>query len=272
MSYEDYILTSRIKINGSLNLYRALKSSSLDFFIFLSSIAAVVGTSGQANYNAGNVTQDIIAHTHNGGPCNFLSLNIGWASDTHLTTDHTVRENAVRRAGLVPVATKSLDKFFDHSLVSSVTKKYASQVVFGIDPKVVAQSIAVNGNVWSPMFSHVIHSVTQEVDLPNKEKQTFAQVAASSDFDSIVDFISRSFTLQLAQLTYTDHSTIDRFRTSLLVLGLDSLVAIELRNWIQREFDSRMQSSEIFSDQTVYMLAEKIAARSQVVSQLTFQA
>lgn len=272
ISFADYQLTSHIKVDGSIHLYNAMSSPSLKFFISMSSVVAVVGTSGQANYSAGNVAQDIISQIYRGDSCHFTSLNIGWVEDSHLTSDFDVRKNAILRAGLTPVGPESLYKYLDYSFASSATEDHVSQIVIGIEPRVIAQSIATNGTVYSPMFSHVLHGVTDSTE-PKRETtaQNFAQVAASGDIDIIIDFIATRFTIQLAKLIYADPSTIDRYRTSLLALGLDSLIAIELRNWIQREFDTRLQSSEIFAHQDVYTLAEKIAARSQVVSGLEFE-
>lgn len=277
MSFEDYRLTSQIKTDGSIYIYNAFSSPNLKFFIFMSSIVAVVGTSGQANYNAGNVTQDIMSQIHKGHSCHFTSLNIGWVEDGHISADSEVRMNAIRRAGLVPVGPKSLYKYIDYALASSVAEEdHVSQVVIGVEPKVIAQNIATNGTVYSPMFSHVVHGTAiddsgKPETISENTAQTFAQVATSGDFDMVVDFIATSFTRQLANLTYSDPSTVDRYRTSLLALGLDSLIAIELQNWIQREFDARLQSSEILTDQPIYTLSEKIAERSRNMSDLAFE-
>ncbi|CAH0056839.1 unnamed protein product [Clonostachys solani] len=271
MSFEDYRSSFQIKADGSLHLYRAFSSTSLRFFILLSSIVGVVGTSGQANYNAGNVTQDIFSQIHGGDSCRFTSLDIGWVPNTHLVADYEVRKNSVRRAGLHPVLPQALYNFFDHTIAATATTERTSQVIIGIESKDAAQSIAVNGNVYSPLFCHVIHSATDVKKPSDGATQTFSEVVATGDFDLIVDFISRRFMAQLARLLYVDVSTIDRFLTSLLVLGVDSLVAIELRNWVQREFDASVQSSEIFTDQSVYTLSEKIATRSRAISNLEFQ-
>jgi hypothetical protein len=49
------------KIEGTLNLHAASKDLKLDFFAFFSSVAAMVGSAGQANYCAGNAFMDSFA-------------------------------------------------------------------------------------------------------------------------------------------------------------------------------------------------------------------
>ena len=59
-----------------------------------------------------------------------------------------------------------------------------------------------------------------------------------------------------------------RRQGSIMAQGFDSLVAVELRNWVMRQFDAPLHSTEILANQTVHILAEKIATWSKkVVSQ-----
>ncbi|KEY72789.1 hypothetical protein S7711_09508 [Stachybotrys chartarum IBT 7711] len=267
MTYDDFVPVAKAKIDGTLSLYHAFGSSNLDFFIMLSSIAGVVGSSGRANYNAGNVVQDLIAQHERGGRCHFMSLDIGWVEDSHLTVDSETRENAVHRAGMKPIGPESLSRFFDYSLAASESDNYMSQAVIGIDPARLVKSVAQNGTIRSPMCCHVLPSPGNDEPLPAPAAQSFAQVAVNGDHDSIVDFIASSMSKRLPQLISIDPATIDRGRTSLLSQGLDSLVAIELRNWIARDFEAPLQSSEILIDQPAYALAEKVASRSRLVKQ-----
>ncbi|KAH7310813.1 hypothetical protein B0I35DRAFT_358447 [Stachybotrys elegans] len=271
MSYDEYNLVSKTKIDGTLSLYDAFANPSLDFFIMFSSIAGVVGSSGQANYNAGNVVQDMFAQKmalQCPGSCRFISLDIGWVADSHLTVPSEARGQAVARAGMVPVTREPLARFFDYALSPTFMESSSSQVIIGIHPPTLITSIAQNGTIRAPMYRHVMQMAsTEDLDERPAEK-SFAQVMAGGDYDAAVGFIAQSFRLKLAHLISVDAQTINPLTTSLLSLGLDSLVAIELRNWISRDFNASLQSSEVLVDQTVYALAEKIASRSEPVSKL----
>ena len=61
MTGEDWQLPLQIKMHGTRNLDEGFRSSSLDFFVMLSSLSGVIGTRGQANYAAGNTYQDEFA-------------------------------------------------------------------------------------------------------------------------------------------------------------------------------------------------------------------
>ncbi|KAI0483791.1 polyketide synthase [Xylaria cf. heliscus] len=268
MTYDEFSLVTDIKVGGTLSLQRAFTSPHLEFFIMLSSAANIIGTSGQASYNAGNATQDFISQAdHDNTSCHFMSLNIGWIEDAVATANET-RENAVRRAGLKPISHDQLSRFLNYAVGAVTRKRQLRQMVIGFDTLSVSQSISQNGNVRSPMYCHVRGAPMPSQDtLSSKSRAplSFASVVSTGDYESIVDFIAAAIVSKLARLMFTDASQINHTHGSILALGLDSLVAIELRNWVAREFDAVMQSSELISDQTFRALAEKIAGRSRTV-------
>ncbi|KAJ5559613.1 Nonribosomal peptide synthetase [Penicillium frequentans] len=56
MDIEDWNMAVKPKIDGSVNLDKCFSTDrSLEFFIMLSSLASVIGNSGQSNYNIGNM-------------------------------------------------------------------------------------------------------------------------------------------------------------------------------------------------------------------------
>ena len=61
MTYEDWNTTTAAKVQGSWNLHVSLPKD-LEFFVLLASASGIVGNLGQANYAAGDVYQDQLAH------------------------------------------------------------------------------------------------------------------------------------------------------------------------------------------------------------------
>lgn len=77
MQYQDWVLASKVKTIGSWNLHRLLPSTHMDFFIFLSSAAGVIGNRGQSNYAAGNAFQDALARYRSARGMRTVSLDLG---------------------------------------------------------------------------------------------------------------------------------------------------------------------------------------------------
>ena len=54
LTHEDWFEAANPKVEGAINLHKALEKTKLDFFTSFSSISYVVGQIGQANYSAAN--------------------------------------------------------------------------------------------------------------------------------------------------------------------------------------------------------------------------
>ncbi|KAI0428586.1 polyketide synthase [Xylaria sp. FL1042] len=264
LTYDEFSLVTSVKVGGTLALYRAFASHGLDFFIMLSSAANIIGTSGQASYNAGNAVQDIMAQCQDNSTCHFMSLDIGWVEDAVATADHDTRVSAVRRAGLKAIPHGELERFFNFILGASAKQRKLRQIVIGFDSDSISKSIAKNGNVRSPMFCHVrgASSSTKHADTAPADSLAFKTAALVGDPKTKVNYIANAIAAKVAQLISVEVSQIDTVHGSVLSFGLDSLVAIELRNWIMREFNAPLQTSELIVDQPLQIIAEKIATRS----------
>ncbi|KAK6859569.1 polyketide synthase [Apiospora arundinis] len=269
-------------VDGTLLLERAFGSPSLDFFLMLSSAANIVGTGGQANYNAGNAVQDALAQARRrrAGNYRYISLNIGWIEDAVHTTDNDARTSSLGRTGLRTIQSDELSRFFDYALgassLSGARRPQLTQAIIGFDSVSLSHATSHSSNVNSPMFCHVrpadsraaVPGVSSEVTTKTGPTATeFKQVLESGDNEAAVDYITVAICGQLAKLISVDVSRVNAGQSSMLELGLDSLVAIELRNWLMRTFDAPLQSSEIMDDQTIRALGAKVVSRSRLCNE-----
>lgn len=202
-----------------------------------------------------------------------MTINFGWIEDAVFTINDKTRQNALRRAGFSLIRADELMYFFDQILGAATDPGVNfSQAIIGFDVESLASATAPNSTIHSALFSQVRNARRATASIKGTDAddssgsgQTFEQAIADGNLEKVVDFISNAVTVQLAKLISVDAETIDALQGSILALGLDSLVAVELRNWIMRQFDAPLQSSEILANQTVQALAEKIAARSKKV-------
>ncbi|KAI0388909.1 polyketide synthase [Xylariaceae sp. FL0594] len=263
MTFESFKPVTLAKIQGTLNLEEAFATEHLDFFLMLSSAVVVTGASGQANYNAGNAVQDAIAHHRRPG---FISLNIGWIEDAIHTANDRTKLQGLWRTGLTPIAPQELLRYFDYLLGAASGHSRVRQAVIGFNEASLSHTSAGNSNVQSALFCHVrnFHKGSETSPSATRPK-SLREIVESASLDTVVNFIAQAIIGQLSTLISVDASQIDADNGSIISLGLDSLVAIELRNWITREFEASLQSSEILTDQPVRALAQKVASRSRIV-------
>ncbi|KAF3769382.1 hypothetical protein M406DRAFT_85893, partial [Cryphonectria parasitica EP155] len=252
MTYEDFLLATCVKVQGTIALERTFESPHLDFFIMLSSAVNILGSSGQANYNAGNSVQDALAYARRGRRCRYMSLSPGWIEDAAFTVD--------------------LSRYLDHALSAADGEPRPTQAVIGFDAASLSTATTHNGTLHSPLFSHVRGPPPStaagqiSVSSPTDPAPSFTQALASGDPSLAADIAAAAVAGQLARLISVDARRIDVHKTSVLDLGVDSLISIELRNWVMREFDATLQSSEILMEQTMHGLAERIVARTALAA------
>ena len=77
MSFDELVTVLKPKVDGSVYLDELFSENTLDFFVFFSSISAVTGNAGQANYGAANSFMcSMAAHRRNRGLAASV-INIG---------------------------------------------------------------------------------------------------------------------------------------------------------------------------------------------------
>ncbi|KIA75969.1 polyketide synthase [Aspergillus ustus] len=289
VNYDEFTNTTKTKVDGTLALHRALASPDLAFFLSLSSVASIVGASAEAAYNAGNAVQDSLAHQQKQCPnvkqvggvtsrcCRFLTANLGWTEGAALTAGDETRQAALRRAGFCVTKVDELTRFIDYILAAALDETPSvSHAIIGFDAQSLEGATAPNGTIKSALFSqiprHASHLTNDQANSGGEDStatgaaKTFQQVVSEGNVEAITEFISSAATEQIARLISVEASSIDPRHASIMALGLDSLVVVELRNWIMREFGAPLQSSEISAKQTVWGLAERIVGRSDVLS------
>ena len=177
--------------------------------------------------------------------------------------------SGLRRAGLSPISHDELSRYLDYALGAAQGHNRPAQAIIGFDAVSLANATTHNGTVRSPMFCHVRTSpssiaIATTTSSSADEVMSFTQAMVGGDSDFAKDLVASALASRLERLISIDTNRIDPRKTSILDLGVDSLISIELRNWVMREFDAPLQSSEILVDQTMYSLAEKIVSRSKV--------
>ncbi|KAI4090603.1 MAG: hypothetical protein LQ344_004650 [Seirophora lacunosa] len=266
-THAEFSNLTTIKVAGTLNLYRTFASPQLSFFLSLSSISNILGAPAQATYNAGNAVQDSLAHQQQQQKTtHFLNVNLGWIEDAGLTANDETRQNALRRAGCRVIESAQLTRFFDYILTAALDpRRKVMQAVIGFDAKSLANATSHNGNIHSSLFNCVRDGrgepqASDPVDSNSAAKQTFEEVRASGNDEAVTDFIATAIVQQLARLISIDTAGVDVKAGSILALGLDSLTAVELRNWIGRTLKVKgLGNGDVLKEgQSVWGLAERV--------------
>ncbi|KAI3391820.1 hypothetical protein diail_6766, partial [Diaporthe ilicicola] len=135
------------KLDGTWNLHHAAErtGSKLDFFTMLSSISAIVGTSGQANYASGCAFQDAFALYRQSLGLAVHTINLGVVEDVGYLSNHQETSDRVqRRSGLTGIDEKTLHEILRLSILKQVNDGHdlsAAQMITGLPYPLAESSI-----------------------------------------------------------------------------------------------------------------------------------
>ncbi|RGP65177.1 polyketide synthase [Fusarium longipes] len=274
MTVEEWKQPLQPKIVGTINLDRYFAGPDLAFFVTLSSIVSVIGKSGQSNYAAGNGFQDAFARAHaNHQHTQYASLNIGAVSiDAHGALEATENETAIStiRASLRQnsVMDISFDEFFanfEYIMTDSARKDGLHQSI----QAVTRQSMVEANDEYllnNPVFSRLPQAVEKkDSGTVKSDKVDFAEALASvktmAEAEQLIQDAS------LAKFAVFLDRPVEEIRVgqSLATIGLDSLVSIELKNWMVRTFQVNLQTSELSGAGSITALTATVASRSKLI-------
>lgn len=258
MTLNDFETPLRSKVHGTNNLNNAFSKSTLDFFLMLSSLTAVVGTIGQANYAAGNTFQDALAHANADSKTKYLSLNIGMVEDAAVNS--ALIKKSLGKQGFTMIKSQELLSFFEFAITSAIEKDSCQQMVLGFDRDSLSQVTAMNATLRSAMFIHVRlpDRMGPSANATNVGEYSDRSFEQAGDPQDDVESISMAIAGKISSLSALSHESLD-MNLPISELGVDSLMAIEMRNWISRRYGIMMQASDIMDQRSILALASHLA-------------
>jgi hypothetical protein len=269
MGFDSWRTAVECKTLGSWNLH-SLLPNGMDFFILLSSAAGLVGLRGQTNYAAGNVYEDALARYRVSHGEKAVALDLGAMIDDGLLAENPELLNRVLAYGtLNPVSRQQffaiLDYYCDPKLPILTSRE--SQAVIGLGSGGGPGLDGVNLDK-QPLFRHLLQ-VNQAQELGEGEGKDdmvhFKQLLAESgSLITAGNIVVQALIQKLSKSLSTMQGKDIDIHKPLHVYGVDSLLAVELRNWISKEFLADVAVFETLGSSTFSTLGMLVAGRSGI--------
>lgn len=240
------------KADGAALLDRLTRKSMLDAFIMMSSASAVLGLPGQAAYAAANASLDSLARARK--TAGLPALSIGWGvwGDDGAVRRTSGGVEALRSRGLRPMASAAALDALDRALAF----EQDHVVIMDVDWYAFARSHpALEGSsLLAPVAAEAVERQRPELD-----GLVVAELAPAQQHELLQAYVVRRLGRILA---IRDQVPADGSR-SLLELGLSSLGALELTNWIHQDFGIDLSPAVFLSGTTLDELVGVL--RDQIV-------
>ncbi|KAI0424582.1 hypothetical protein F5Y09DRAFT_353266 [Xylaria sp. FL1042] len=265
MTVETWDRVMRPKTVGSANLDIAFSDSDLGFFIMTSSFAAIGGHMGQSNYAAANMYMNGLAANRRKRGLAGTALNIGVIYGLgFLQREKTHLYAGLEREGYPPISEHQLHCMFLEAIVAGrptddATERGPVDITTGLRR---FRRGSPNPLHWheDPRFGHFAMrpetdgSAAEMQKNKTKNKSLQEQLAGLLYKEDLAHTISHALEERLrAFMQFVDDVSID-MHSSLMDLGVDSLTAVEVRNWFNRSLGKDFPVMKIMNTPSILQL------------------
>ncbi|KAL2821421.1 hypothetical protein BDW59DRAFT_181186, partial [Aspergillus cavernicola] len=267
MTHHQWENAIRPKLHGSWLLHKLLPHN-LQFFVMLSSIAGVVGNRSQANYAAGNTYQDALAHYRRSQGLPAVSVDLGLMLGIGLIAERGGATN-LKKWEAVGIT----EREFHRLMMAAITGSWSghvlpAQVICGLPTGGILQSQGLERPFYfdDPRFANLrkkgLLSIGEQQQ--NTAEPLSSMLGKAESMHDAIEIATTGLSQRLAAELKTDIANIDSTRP-LHSYGVDSLLAVEIRNWIVINLQAELSLFDILGGGSIQALAKRIAAISKAV-------
>ncbi|KAI9705383.1 MAG: hypothetical protein M1820_005213 [Bogoriella megaspora] len=268
MTLDDWQTCIRPKVAASWNLHSHFSQpNSLDFYIMLSSVSGIIGTASQANYAAGCSYQDALAHKRRSMGLPAVSLDLGIVKEISYASTPEARAlmDSWRRGGQLIVLSEE-----------AVLRAFAAAVLYPLDqPQIVVGLNTGPGPQWDSLmgrdarfhplkYRQSAAARSQALETEGNAQSLTVQLKIASSSEEAVRVVGEAVAGKLADVFMIPADDVDLSKPP-LYYGVDSLVAVELRNMLTLQALADVSIFNILQSLSLMALAVDVVAKSKLI-------
>jgi acyl carrier protein len=271
MTLDDYHTAIHAKLHGTWNLHRVSQEQQqpLDFFTLLSSISGIVGNKGQANYSAGNTFLDAFADYRNSLGLHANSVDLGLIQDVGYVAEQEGFEARFDTRSWTPITEGTLRKILSYSVLQQVdattpiNASSRAQLITGIGFPLPDDSDLTHNARFGYLFQSASAGDDKDGGSRNQGDETIRAfhtlLKSGADKTALVKVGVEVVAAQLTKVLRLE-SEIEPAKP-LITLGMDSLAAVEVRNWIRLELGAELTTLDITNASSLNALCDKMVSK-----------
>ncbi|KAJ5747124.1 uncharacterized protein N7511_008820 [Penicillium nucicola] len=252
----------RPKVDGSILLDELFPEDTLDFMVFFSSMAAMTGNPGQVAYNAANMFMASLAAQRRKRGLAGHAINIGAiVGNGYVTRELNMgQQSYLYRVGHSWMSEQDFHEVFAEGVISCLERVGAAELCCGLR----IDDDESKSWISNPMFQHLVFKSSSLVISDKKGKSGMlikTRLFEATSMQEVMEILIDGFILKLQSALQADPSK-PMLDMSPDELGVDSLVAVDLRSWFLKELGVDMPVLKIFNAASV---RELLATAAEVL-------
>lgn len=279
MTYENWTEAVVPKVEGAWNLHNTFKDEELDFFVMTSSLVTLIDQPGQGNYAAANTfLESFVQYRHRLGlPASVLGVcpvdDIGFVAENPLI------RRKLKSQGLYFLPERELLDYMELAILNSHpsnTKsestsndnisswKSSGHIVMGLRSEVHLNHPDCQTSWRRDRRMGMFHNISEDTrgDSSTLNSNAFKSFLARAALDPEIlgvtantEYLADEIGARIFRFMMEEEEDIDTSMT-LTQIGMDSLMAIELRRWWKQTFGLDISVLEIMNSGTLIGLGQ----------------
>ncbi|ELR73055.1 Malonyl CoA-acyl carrier protein transacylase [Fulvivirga imtechensis AK7] len=240
LTAEEFDRITGPKVQGAWHLHQASKNYQLDHFIMFSSASCLLGLSGQASYVAANTFLDALAAYRQKQHLPALSINWGVMTDAGMVASAKNLEKFAEAEGFIATEMQTAVEAFD----SIFDRCPANMGVFRLEAEKTAEHFPALG------ASNYLSAILLKKETTGEGQSLIKRLENVPNADEWL----KAFEIHLKKLTASIIKTSeDQLSISMKFksLGIDSLMAVQFRNKLEKELNIKLSVVDIWEHPTI---------------------
>ncbi|CAJ2514336.1 Uu.00g024550.m01.CDS01 [Anthostomella pinea] len=274
MTYDQWKRTVLPKVVGTTNLDKHLPPD-MAFFILLSSVTGVAGHLSQANYSAGNTFQDAFARHRvaRGKPA--ISIDLSAVTDAGVVTDDAAAKKRIEALGSKSIPVQAVLNVLEKAIQRRPVAPEAAQVIVNLKPwSELAPDATVRldrrfgtlrlglRRADGALAAGALESQNLSPSVMLAQALSQAQANGKDAAGEMGEAVARALATRLSTIFNINADEID-LGLPLTTYGVDSLVAVELRNWLAAAGGVKISIFEILQAASLHEIAALVMSRRE---------
>ncbi|OBT39594.1 Type I Iterative Polyketide synthase (PKS) [Pseudogymnoascus sp. WSF 3629] len=267
MTIDDYKAAILPKVDGTWNLHSQFPhADDLDFFVILSSNVGTLGNASQSNYAAGGTYQDALARWRVGRGLPCVSIDLPAVKSVGYVAETAGVRNRMSRLGHMPLEETLVLKLIE----SAILRPHEGQNVAGINVgpgghwnQDSSSQLGRDARFWALWYRQPQQQKKASIGKGGGDSLPDQLTAVSSRHEA-ERLVGQAIAQKLANIFTIPSDDVDMTKPP-GAHGVDSLVAVELRNMIRNQVAAEISSFDIMQSASLAALAGLAASKSEHV-------
>jgi len=276
LKWNSFVKVFTPKVKGAWNFHKFTMKLPIENFVVFSSIASMLGSPGQGNYATANAFLDGFAHYRKSQGLNTITINWGpWAEIGMLTRLTTEMYNRMEQYFHLITPTDGLDTLnltlFTNPYLyeSGLFLSPPTQIgVFNIkkdgydtfvsDKESLILDKDINNYQDKYEYNKKLTQTTQGIDKEISNRTEFVKTLEQIPFNDRNTFINSTIERHVNKILARDSNIPIDLQQPLTELGMESLMALEFKNSLEKVIGESLPATLIYDYPTIESLTEYI--------------